>query len=75
MLQRRSEKTSGGMKALVGMSAALTLLLSLQSFEKTSSTSLMHKVNTQVNVLCALNGAIRAFRPGGARFIVGKDSG
>ena len=75
MLQRRSEKTSGGMKALVGMSAALTLLLSLQSFEKTSSTSLMHKVDTQVNVLGALNGAIRAFRPGGARFIVGKDSG
>ena len=41
----------------------------------TSSASLVHKVNTQVNMLGALTAANRALRPGDARFVVGKDTG
>ena len=44
-------------------------------FEMTSSASLVHKVNTQVNVLGALTDTNRALRPANARFIVGKDTG
>ena len=44
----------------------------LAEFEMTSNASLVHKLNTQVNVLGALIAANRALRPGDACFIVGK---
>ena len=63
----------GGVGALVKM--FVDFAVELAEFEMTSSASLVHKVNTQVNVLGALTAAKRALRPGDARFIVGKDKG
>ena len=44
-------------------------------FEMISSASLVHKVNTQVNVLCALTATNQALRPGNAHLIVSKGTG
>ena len=45
--------------------------IKLAKFEMTSSTRLMHKVNTEIDVFGTLTAGDRAFRPGDARLIVG----
>ena len=60
----------GGLGEDVG---SVDLAVELAKHKMTSGTSLVHKVNTKVDMLSALTAADRAFRPGNTRLIVGEN--
>ena len=75
MLRRRFEEDVGRRGGLGEYFRCVDLAVELAELKMISSASLVHKVNTQINVLGALITANQALRPGDARFIVSKDTG